>query len=100
MSSNLVKSNFVGFGFRELTNEENQQYCINSERNDLTSPPLLKNSTSEPIQFNTEFDLRVFSSGCYYYNTLYKDWFSDGVEVLKETNFSFTVCNSSHLTGN
>ena len=97
MSANYLLSNFVGFGIRELDEYENDYYC--NMGNPKSKIPILANSTIT-FKFNSEFEIRVFSSGCYYYNTNLKAWISDGVEVNKHTNLKYTICEATHLTGN
>ncbi|UJR11128.1 hypothetical protein I4U23_015309 [Adineta vaga] len=80
----------VIFGLRELDATEISQSCSNST---ITDPPI----TNERINFTSNYQLRVYTSGCYY---LDKDnqWKSDGVLVGPLTNHSQTQCYSTHLT--
>ena len=98
MSANYLLTKFVGFGIRELTQEENDFYCQLENSKNTSKIPILPNPT-DTFEFNSEFELRVFSSGCYYYDTILKNWKSNGVEVTKETNTTHTFCNATHLTG-
>ena len=85
---------FVGFGIRELNTTELSKYCINSNSATLKSPPLIQNQ----INFTSDFKLRTFTSGCYFYDVDSGKWCSDGLEVLFDTNLEMTHCSSNHLT--
>ena len=48
--------------------------------------------------FSSDFGLRLFSSGCYYYDMNTNEWTSIGVEILPESTISLSHCTSYHLT--
>lgn len=52
------KHQSIIFGIRELTEEEFEIYCTNIPLN----PPI----TDHPFMFSTDYELRIFTSGCYY----------------------------------
>ncbi|CAF4424692.1 unnamed protein product, partial [Adineta steineri] len=77
------------FGLRELNSTEFINYCSNnSTNNDL---PI----TDEKFNFTSNYQLRIYTSGCYYLdqNNQYK---SDGVIVGPLTNHYETECLSTH----
>ena len=72
------------FGIRELTLEEN------STRNIL---PI----TDGQSRFTSDYQLRIYSSVCYYLDEN-NQWKSSGLRVGSKTNVNETECYSSHLT--
>lgn len=77
----------IVFGLRELNSTND---CFNHS---ITEPSIF----NEPFHFSANYELRVYTSGCYY---LDKDnrWQSDGLIVGSRTNHQFTQCFSTHLT--
>ena len=84
----------VGIGLRELSEEENFDICVNLSNYNET----FKSLPNKPLNFTSNFGLRLFTSGCYYYDLIENKWLSYGVEVLEETNILETHCISYHLT--
>ena len=60
----------------------------------LTSPPLIQSQ----VNFSSDFLLRTYTSGCYYYNTDTGKWCADGMSIFEDTNIQQTHCSSFHLT--
>ena len=91
----------LGFGLRELTNSEMQQYCSNNTNNGsivVTNPPLVANPSVD-ITFNRSLTFRSITSGCYYMVSNTTKWATDGLEVIEDgTNSTSVHCISSHLT--
>ncbi|CAF1188688.1 unnamed protein product, partial [Adineta ricciae] len=77
------------FGLRELNSTEMLQYCSTPS----TNPPI----TNEPFHFTSNYELRLYTSGCYYLDSN-NQWQSDGVIVGPLTNVNETECLSTHLT--
>lgn len=86
----------MGFGLRELNSEEFEKYC--SKNISLNSPPMLNIEKNVKLNFSTDFSIRVFTSGCYFYDNPSGKWTSNGMEVGEETNMEYTQCYSNHLT--
>ncbi|XP_042888379.1 uncharacterized protein LOC122263814 [Penaeus japonicus] len=64
----------------------------------LMQDPWGNNVTNEVLQnISIDYSLRVFTSGCYYFNKTLKDWVDDGLEVVF-SNYKVTECNTTHLT--
>ena len=63
------------FGLRELNWNETLQYCFNSSLSTAQSP-----ITSEGIHFTADYELRIYTAGCYYVDANHK-WKSDGLTV-------------------
>ena len=79
------------FGLRELNDDEFIQYCSrHSARNQL---PI----TDQPFDFTSDYELRVFTSGCYYLDSQ-NNYRFDGLIVGSMTNYYQTECYSTHLT--
>ena len=85
---------FLGYGIRELNSNESQTLCYNTSSSKLISPPQI----TYQVNFSSDFILRAFSSGCYYYDVPTGKWSSDGVEILNDTDTTSVHCFSSHLT--
>ena len=80
----------VIFGLRELNSTEMINFCSNVS---ITHPPI----TDHQFNFTSNYELRIYTSGCYYLDTNNK-WKSDGLVVGPLTNFDRTQCFSTHLT--
>jgi hypothetical protein len=63
----------VVFKLRELNSTEMKQFCPR-KLND--NPPIF----DEPVNFTSNYELRIYSSGCYYLDQ-YNNWQSDGLWV-------------------
>lgn len=82
---------FIGFGIRELNQTEYEMYCNKSQ-------PLIEIPLVNELKFKNDFSIRVFTSGCHYYDKSIHEWTSHGINVIEDTNITHTHCNSSHLT--
>ncbi|CAF4055669.1 unnamed protein product, partial [Adineta steineri] len=80
------------FGIRELNSTEMNNYCLNNSSIN-TSLPI----TDEPFNFTSNYELRIYTSGCYYLDEN-NNWKSDGLIVGSLTNHYETECLSTHLT--
>ncbi len=86
---------FVGYSLRELNKNETSLYCSNnSSRQQQSIPPSPQNRTN----FTSDFMLRSYTSGCYYYDTATGKWSSFGMDLYEDTNLEQTHCSSNHLT--
>jgi hypothetical protein len=86
---------FVGYNIRELDSNEANLYCVqNFSSNANPTFPLIQ----KIINFTSDFLLRSYTSGCYYYDTQTGKWSSNGMEIYEDTNLEQTHCSSSHLT--
>ena len=65
-------------------------YCSSAA---ITSPPI----TNHQYNFTANYQLRIYTSGCYYLNEN-NQWKSDGLVVGSRTNYDETHCFSTHLT--
>ena len=83
---------FVGYSIRELNINEMFLYCSSNQSNINIKPIQTR------VNFTSDFLIRVYLSGCYFYDLLTGKWSSDGVEILADTNLKFTHCISHHLT--
>ncbi|CAF4385862.1 unnamed protein product, partial [Adineta steineri] len=80
------------FGIRELNSTEINNYCLNNSSIN-TSLPI----NDEPFNFMSNYELRIYTSGCYYLDEN-NQWKSDGLTVGPLTNLHETECLSTHLT--
>ena len=74
------------FGLREL----NSTYCPNSSP---MNPPII----NERYNFTSNYELRVYSSGCYYLDQN-NQWNGQGLRVGPLTNHNQSQCFLTHLT--
>jgi hypothetical protein len=65
----------VVFGLRELNSTEMEHFCPNIEMN--RSLPIFYD---EPFDFTSDYELRTYTSGCYYLDAN-NNWQSDGLIV-------------------
>ncbi len=79
------------FGLRELNSIEMNNFCSNLSNNKTFPIPI------EHVHFISDYQMRIFSSGCYYLNEQ-TQWKSDGLIVGSNTNSYHTECFSTHLT--
>jgi hypothetical protein len=70
----------VVYGLRELSSKEVNAACVSSSM--VGSPPI----TDQAFNFTSDYELRVYSSGCYYLDAQNR-WQSDGLTV----RFSLTL---------
>ena len=84
---------FVGYSIRELDSNETNVYCLDKNLY-VSSFPF----SSTKINFTSDFTLRTYTSGCYYYDVETGKWSSNGIDVYEDTNLTQTHCISSHLT--
>ena len=98
----------VIFGLRELTANETLTHCYHPSTSQTL--PI----TQQPSPFTSDYELRLYTSGCYYLDAN-QQWQSDGLQVtlrrgIEEfvsictvqvgplTDFDRTQCFSTHLT--
>jgi hypothetical protein len=86
---------FVGYSIRELDVNEANSYCSQNKSNaNLKLFPLIQTR----INFTSDFFIRSYTSGCYYYDTQTGKWSSNGMEIYEDSNLEQTHCLSYHLT--
>lgn len=83
---------FVGYSLRELNQTEIYLFC--NKKIVLNSLPLIYNRTN----FTSDFMIRAYTSGCYYYDSNIGKWLADGMEIYENTDLSKSHCSSNHLT--
>jgi len=70
-----------------------------SESNRTNLDYLLKLvNQNNAINFTVNFYTRIFSSSCYYLNTLNFEWVSNGTQVMEDSTVKKTHCRTNHLT--
>ena len=84
----------VGYSLRELDLSEINFYCPNINKSISSSILFIQNQTN----FTSDFMLRSYSSGCYYYDVLTGKWSSYGMDIYEDTNLKQTHCSTNHLT--
>ena len=80
------------FALRELSSDESVEYC--STNNSISQMPI----TDESVNFTSDYSLRIYTSGCYYFDSKINKWKSDGLIVGSQTNYYETECFTKHLT--
>ena len=68
----------IVYAIRQLTEEENNRYCLNRTRPSFTTP----------VKFTSKYALRIYQSGCFYLDSNHQ-WKSDGLRVRIRLNESF-----------
>jgi hypothetical protein len=86
---NLATS--FSYGLRELNASEYQTYCVSQQT--ASQAPVASNSTN----FTANFEIRTFSSGCYYLDSATGNWISDGLIIQSDTTLDATHCKSPTL---
>ena len=82
-----------GFGLKEID-------CNKISKSSLTNLDYLIKMVQEnkAINFTDNFYTRIFSSSCYYLNTLNNMWESNGTQVMEDSTVKQTHCRTNHLT--
>jgi len=86
---------FIGYAIRELSQSEITLYCLNGT---ITSRFLKLPLIDKRVNFSSDFMLRSYTSGCYYYDVNTGKWNSDGMDIYEDTNLKQTHCMTTHLT--
>ena len=76
------------FGLRELNSTE---VILFSSRKDLPT-------FTEPVVFTSDYELRLYTSSCLYFDEDTRQWKSDGMTVGPKTNLFQTQCFSTHIS--
>jgi len=85
---------FVGYSIRELNSNEIEFYCSKSPNSKLNSFPLIQSQ----VNFTSDFMVRAYTSGCYFYDLNTGKWLSDGMDIYEDSDLTNTHCASNHLT--
>ena len=85
---------FVGYGLRELSTAEFNSFCGGS----MPSSPPLYSSNHTNYTFSSDFKIKSYSSGCYFYSTTTGKWSNYGTEIIEDTSLAYTHCQTYHLT--
>ena len=80
----------IVFGLRELNSSELIDACSNTS---VVNPPI----TDDRLNFTSDFEIRIYTSGCYYLDAN-NNWQADGLVVGPLTTPYATECYSTHLT--
>ena len=75
----------VIFGLRELNRKEREIFCSNVSIRDL---PVV----TEGVLFTSNYELRLYTSSCFYFDDEIGQWKSDGMKVGPLTNHYQTHC--------
>ncbi len=87
---------FVGYNIRELDINETALYCSNNVDSLFARNSIFQKQ--KQVNFTSDFLIRTYTSGCYYYDTLMGKWSSNGMGIYEDTNLEQTHCSSFHLT--
>ena len=74
------------FGLRELNSTD---WCSTP----IVTPPL----TDERFRFTSNYELRLYTSSCFYFDEKSEEWKSDGLTVGRKSNHFETQCFSTHI---
>lgn len=50
------------------------------------------------MTFTSDFSVKTYTSGCYFYNPNTGKWTNEGVDIKIDTNLFNTSCQTNHLT--
>ena len=95
--SNLLSNNSIYTYFLDNQLTQNHQSLVFGLRELNSSDCLNLPIISQPYNFTSNYQLRVYSSGCYYLDEN-NQWQGDGLTVGPLTNHRQTQCFSAHLT--
>ena len=79
----------VIFGLRELNLKETEMFCSNASIREL---PVV----TARVLFTSNFELRLYTSSCLYFDDTIGQWKSDGMKVGPLTNHYQTHCLFTH----
>jgi hypothetical protein len=77
------------FGLRQLNSTEIIESCSTS----IVGPPL----TDQRFHFTSNYERRLYTSSCYYFDEKSEEWKSDGLTVGPKSNHFQTQCFSTHI---
>lgn len=83
---------FAGYSLRELNSNETELYCSLPKK--IPAFPLIQNR----VNFTSDFMLRSYTSGCYFYDTDTGKWSSNGMDIYEDSNLDLAHCELNHLT--
>ncbi len=89
---NLNQAVTLSYGLRELDLTEYQKYCVDSIS--TAQPPV---ASSDLTNFTADFEIRSYSSGCYYLDSASGKWISDGLIIQSDTTLEATHCKAPTL---
>lgn len=98
IAANTKLTTTVGYGFRQLTQSEFDQYCQAGVTSSISSSPVLSDSYDFQSLLSEPFSRLIYASGCYYIQESSVVYMADGIEVYSDSNSSYTHCVSTHLT--
>ena len=79
------------FGLRQLNATEMNQFCSITSVG-IVTPPL----TDERFHFTSNYELRLYTSSCFYFDEKTDEWKFDGLTVGPKSNPYQTQCFSTH----
>jgi len=87
MSETNNFTGILGFGLREMSDDELTFNCFNLNR---THENIIEPAFREVVYFTADFRLRSFTANCLFYDETNNKWSSDGVEILEHTDNKYT----------
>ena len=88
-TNQTVAHRLLIFGLRELNSTEIIQFCSTS----IVTPPL----TDQRFHSTDNYELRLYTSSCFYFDEKSEEWKSDGLTVGPKSNHLQTQCFSTHI---
>lgn len=106
--SNHVIKNQTGFLYLGIVEVDRQELLQSEERylleeiiynEDTASNYSITNYTLPGVQrvFTANYSVRIFTSGCYFYDYHHKIWSADGC-LVETASYKMTHCQCNHLT--
>lgn len=82
-----------------MTDQELADFCFspNTSASRPSTPPLLPKGFNSSL-FTSNFWLKSYTSGCYFYEDPTGKWKTEGTEIFSDTTLFYTHCRTNHLT--
>jgi hypothetical protein len=96
-TKNSNETELIGYGIRELEQNEFNDFCTGPVKKQFTNIPKLSNKSSLE-RIKSSFSYRFYASNCYFLNRSSYNWSSEGVQLLADSNMTHSHCLTEHLT--
>jgi hypothetical protein len=90
---NVNSAASFSYGLRELSTDEYETYCVKKQI--ASTPPVL--TISNITYFTADFQVRTYSSGCYYLDAGTGKWVSNNLVIQSDTTLDATHCKATSL---
>jgi hypothetical protein len=95
LQKEMAKKGKVFYAIRELNSTEFLNFCI--ENKTISKPPA-EHLSNISLSWSANFQILIYSIGCYYMNPSTGKWEANGMNILNDSNIMYSHCSSTHLT--